>query len=143
MGKEVLVTVCGVQKDGEATPEPIQIVSAGQRYEKNGKTYILYDEVVAEDSPTEIGQVVKNTICINGNQLDLVKRGATGTHLVFIEGESNQTFYNTPYGSLEVTMNTTELDIRLDEEAIHVVAHYNLELNHAEIADCMVTIHVE
>lgn len=143
MGKEVLVTVCGIQMADGETSEPIEVVSAGERFEKNGKIYIIYDEVVQEDTGTASGEIVKNTIRIDGQQLDLIKRGEGGTHLVFNEGESNQTYYRTPYGNMEVTLHTSQLKMNVDEELIEVIAKYHLEINHAQIAECVVSIKVK
>ena len=143
MGKEVLVTICGVQMaDGEVT-EPIEVVSTGQRYEKNGKIYVVFEEVVNEDTNEELGKIVKNTIRIDGEQLDIIKRGEGGTHLVFKEGQSNQTYYNTPYGNMEITLNTAMLNIRVVEDIIEAAAKYDLEVNHVQIAECSVSIQVK
>lgn len=153
MKKEVIVSICGQQfADGESS-EPVEVVSSGVRYEKNGKTYIVYDEVVSEgiedsgeinlEGEAESENIVKNTIRIDGKQMDLIKHGEGGTHLVFEEGQSNHTYYHTPYGSMAVTLHTSKLAIKLDEESIDAVAEYDLEINHTQIAECMVTIRVK
>ena len=72
MKREVIVSICGQQfADGESS-EPVEVVSSGVRYEKNGKTYSVYDEVVSEgiedsgeinvDGEAESENIVKNTI---------------------------------------------------------------------------------
>ena len=143
MKQEVLVSICGTQTaDGEST-EPVEVVSSGVRYEKNGKTYVIYDEVVSDDIAAETEEIVKNTIRIDGNQLNIIKHGKGGTHLVFEEGQSNQTYYHTPYGSMAVTLHTSKLNINLDETRIDAVAEYDLEINHTQIAECTVSIRVQ
>ena len=95
----------------------------------------VYVEVAFQhnDSYTEnVASFVNNIITPEG-----------GTHLVFEEGQSNHTYYHTPYGSMAVTLHTAKLAINLDEESIDAVAEYDLEINHTQIAECMVTIRVK
>ena len=45
MTKDVLITISGIQTiDGEVN-DPIETVTPGEYYFRNGKHYILYDEV--------------------------------------------------------------------------------------------------
>ena len=47
MTKDVLITISGIQTiDGEVN-DPIETVTPGEYYFRNGKHYILYDEVQA------------------------------------------------------------------------------------------------
>ena len=45
MTKEVLVTVSGLQSMGGESDQ-IQVITAGNYYRKNGKHYIVYDEMI-------------------------------------------------------------------------------------------------
>lgn len=45
MTKDVLITICGIQKRDGETDEPIETVTPGEYYFRNGKHYILYEEV--------------------------------------------------------------------------------------------------
>ena len=44
MTKDVIVTISGLQFAQETETEPVEIVTAGSYYKKNGKHYIIYDE---------------------------------------------------------------------------------------------------
>ena len=46
MTKDVIVTISGLQFAQETETEPVEIVTAGSYYKKNGKHYIIYDEVM-------------------------------------------------------------------------------------------------
>ena len=46
MTKDVIVTISGLQFAQETETEPDEIVTAGSYYKKNGKHYIIYDEVM-------------------------------------------------------------------------------------------------
>ena len=46
MTKEVLVKISGLQFAGEAENEPVEVITTGDYYKRNGKHYILYDEIM-------------------------------------------------------------------------------------------------
>ena len=45
MTKDVLISVSGLQM-GEEKPEQIEVISKGNFYQKNGYSYVFYDEVI-------------------------------------------------------------------------------------------------
>ena len=140
MGKEVLVPIRGIQY-GADTKEPIEVICRGERFEKNGKTYIVYEEVV-EECDGELSGVVKNTIKIDGRQIDILKRGPQGTHMVFNEDKASLTYYATPMGELSIGIDTSRVELDMDEEIIWAKIVYDLEINQSHIAQCEVEIKV-
>ena len=56
---------------------PVEIITTGNYYKKNGKHYILYDEV-----QEGFDGVTKSVIIVNDDFLDVTKKGAVSyTHL--------------------------------------------------------------
>ena len=49
MTKDVLISISGLQFAGGENSEPVEVITSGSYYKKNGRHYILYDEV-AEDT---------------------------------------------------------------------------------------------
>ena len=78
MTKDVLITICGIQKRDGETDEPIETVTPGEYYFRNGKHYILYEEV-----QEGIAEVTKCMIKIGDDSVDLSKKGASGVHMLF------------------------------------------------------------
>jgi uncharacterized beta-barrel protein YwiB (DUF1934 family) len=140
VSKEVMVSIRGVQY-GADSKEPIEVICRGQRYERNDKTYVVYDEVV-EESNGELSGVVKNTIKIDGRQIDILKRGPQGTHMVFNEDKASLTYYSTPAGELSIGIDTSLVELDMDEESIRAKVVYDLEINQVHIAQCEVEIRV-
>ena len=100
MTKDVLVSISGLQmavNEMESNDdEPIEIVSAGTYYFKDGKHYIFFEEV-AEG----ISGVTKTQIRLNGKEtLEVMKKGISNMHMVFERGKTNRCFYSTPKKSL-------------------------------------------
>ena len=79
MTQDVLLTISGLHDMAFADPEeneenePIEVITPASYYWKNGKHYILYDEVMEG-----IPGVVKNKIKITGeDSMEIMKSGIT------------------------------------------------------------------
>ena len=77
MTKDVIVTISGLQFAQETETEPVEIVTAGSYYKKNGKHYIIYDEVMEGFEGS-----TKNIIKLTEDSLDVTKKGVTNVHMV-------------------------------------------------------------
>ena len=105
MTKDVLITISGIQTiDGEVN-DPIETVTPGEYYFRNGKHYILYDEV-QEGVPG----VTKCMIKIGEDAVDLSKKGNAGGHMSFQKDKKTRTSYQTPYGSRRGTSGGMHTD---------------------------------
>ena len=67
MTKEVLISISGIQMSGEEEND-IEMVTIGDYYRKNGKHYIIYDEI-----PEGETEVIKNTIKVGPDVMDIIK----------------------------------------------------------------------
>ena len=77
MTKDVLITISGSQvTDGENSD--VEMIIAGTYYLKNGKHYVTYEEVMEG-----YGGVVRNTIKIQPDSMDIIKTGQTNVHMTF------------------------------------------------------------
>lgn len=136
MTKDVLISISGLQMsiDGET---PLELITGGNYYYKNGKHYILYDET----SP-DSGELTKNTIKISDQRVDVIKNGENSVHMVFEPDTKNMTYYQTPYGSMLVGINTIGISNREDDMNLHTKIDYALEINYSHMTDCSVEINV-
>ena len=95
MTKEVLVTISGLQFSPETESESVELITSGSYYKKNGKHYIIYDEVNEGFSET-----TRNIIKLKDDFMDITRRGVSNVHMMFEKNRKNVTYYYTPYGSL-------------------------------------------
>lgn len=140
MTKEVLVAISGLQiadADADKDAQPIEVIAPGEYYLKNGKHYILFDEMMEGF----LG-VTKNRIKIDENFLELKKNGVSNVHMVFEKDKKNITCYDTPYGSLMLGINATKFDLNETEGKITLVVDYSLDINYQTFADCKIQIKV-
>ena len=144
MTQEVLLTISGLhameftenEDDGD---EPIEVIAPASYYWKNGKHYIMYDEVVEG-----IPGVIKNKIKITGEDtLEIMKSGIINAHMVFEKNKMNVTYYDTPYGQIHVGIHTRELEVDVSEELIGVEVIYGMDINHEAVADCRITMSIQ
>ena len=85
MTQDVLLTITGLHDIAELSEEEdaevLEVIAPARYYRKNGKHYILYEEVVEG-----IPGVINNRIKISGEQmLEIMKSGITNAHM---EGSS-------------------------------------------------------
>lgn len=143
MTKDVLVGISGLQMAVNTMEnmddEPIEIVSAGTYYFKDGKHYIFMEEV-AEGIPG----VTKTQIRIHGKEsLEVIKKGVTNMHLVFEKNKTNRCVYQTPFGRLNLGICTSKLVVDETEDTISIYTEYAMDVDCEKLADCTIRINVK
>lgn len=142
MTKDVLISISGLQMDvleEEKEYESIEVVAPANYFLKNGKHYILFDEVTEG-----IPGITKNRIKITGEDaLEVMKSGVSNVHMVFEKNKKNLTYYQTPYGQLLIGIHTKEMEVEVSEDNINVKVGYILDVNHEPLADCQIRINVK
>lgn len=148
MTKDVLLSISGLHyevsgnaddyQDNEEN-EPIEMITPAAYYLKNGKHYVLYDELV-EGVPG----VIKNKVRITGEEkLEIIKSGLTNTHMIFEKDKIHMTEYETPYGELMMGVHTKEMRVDVQESLIEVRVNYALDINSEPVADCNISLNIK
>ena len=135
MNKEVIINISGLQLDA-GTEEPIELMTTGDYYLKNGKHYVIYDEL------TDDSQVVKNRLKISSKVVEVTKKGASSSHMVFERGKENLTYYDTPFGSLLLGINTSKIDLEEKEDSMALHIDYGLSINSDHVSDCSIDVSI-
>ena len=136
MTKEILLSISGLHfVDGE--DGSVEVVTAGDYYNRGGKHYILYDEVVEGMSGH-----TSNVIKIGENSLEITKKGLMNTRMVLEKGKRHRTVYQTPFGNIEIGLIGQELQVTETEEKIDVRAEYVLEINEENLSECTIEMNI-
>lgn len=135
MNKEVIVSIKGLQFANE--DEAVELVASGKYYFKNNKHYVCYEEIMDEN------KITKSTIIIDGKDVDVIRRGETSSHLMFQEHKKNTTYYQLPFGSMLMGINTTQVNIKENEDKINIDIKYGLEINYNFVSDCSIGIEIK
>ncbi|MGV3076089.1 DUF1934 domain-containing protein [Clostridium baratii] len=88
------------------------------------------DEFIATYKETEISgmQGTDTKLKIGENYIILEREGSTTTKMHFEKNKQTVSLYNTPYGMLELTVNTRELDIEMNENGGNVRIKYDMQV---------------
>lgn len=141
MKKEVLISISGLhygvdEEDGGT--EPIEIITPASYYCRNGKHYVVYDEVM-EGFPGSI----KNTVKLTGDSmLEIIKSGGTNTRMVFEKDKIHMTNYQTPFGDMLVGIHTRNMEVDVQEDKIDVRIEYSLDVNQEPLSECVITVDI-
>lgn len=139
MNKEVLIHVRGLQMmETDDEQEPIELVVPGQYYFRNGNHYLRYEEMMDDSAETTV-----NYIKMSPNGVEVRKQGQVNVHMVFEQGKKNKTFYNTPYGTLQMGIAATGLELKESEDGIQMKVDYALDMNEEHVADCYLTVQAQ
>ena len=137
MTKDVLVKISGLQFAEDQDNGPVEIITTGNYYKKNGKHYILYDEV-----QEGFDGVTKSVIKVNDDFLDVTKKGVTNVHMMFEKNKKNMSYYNTPFGNLLVGINATDVKVNETEDSIDIKVNYKRKVNYEHLAECSISMNI-
>lgn len=140
MTKDVLIKISGLQMltDDNDESVPVEVITSGQYYCKNGKHYVLYDEVLEG-----FDGVTKNRIKIQDDCVDISKRGVSNVHMVFRKNKKSLTSYETPYGNMLIGIDAHKLQLDHSEDSIDIDIRYNLDINYEHVAECTVKMNIQ
>jgi len=142
MTKDVILSILGVHIEDvkeENTDGPIEIVTAATYFFRNGKHYILYEEM-EEGAST----LTKNQIKITGDtRVELHKKGTHTTNMIFEKNARHLANYQTPFGEIALRVHTTDLSVQEDENKLLINVEYQLEANEEHLSDCKLAICIQ
>ena len=119
MTKDILINISGLQMDVDPN-DPIEMMTTGAYYLRNGKHYILYGP----------------------KSVELTRKGGQSSHMVFEEGKENLSYYDTPFGSLLMGVNTSNIDWIEEEEQMHLKVDYDLSMNSDHVSKCKIDVNI-
>ena len=133
---DLRVYVSGLQTmDAEGDQEPIEIVVPGEYYFRNGSHYLRYEEILEDFAEPTI-----NYIKISPKGMEVRKKGVVNVHMVFEQGKKNMTYYTTPYGTIEMGIAATNLNLEENDSGLNMKVDYALDMNQEHVADCYLAI---
>lgn len=139
MTKDVILTISGLQfAQDDDEVEPVEIVTAGTYFKKNGKHYIIYEEVMEGFDGTTM-----NIIKLTGDSLDITKKGIANAHMVFEKNKKNMTYYQTPFGGFFLGIDADQVQVDETQDNIDVRVSYALEANYEHLADCKIQMNIK
>lgn len=140
MKEKVLITITGSHEtDGET--ESIETIQPGNYKFLQGKHFVQYEEVL-EESLSGKPVCAKCLLKISSDSVTLSKKGPTRTEMYFKAGEDYTTLYDTPFGSLQMKLYTTTLNIQETEDSLNITIDYSMDMNYSHVSDCNIKIKI-
>lgn len=136
MTKEVIIKISGLQYMDDAD-EPIELITKGEYYNRNGKHYLKYDEIVEG-----VEGVSKCTVKFKEDSFEILKKGSTNVHMVFECGKKNVTYYGTPFGTILLGLDTRGIELKEREEEIVVEVDYGMDVNYEFLSECHIRMNI-
>jgi len=134
MTKDVQLTICSEQISPEGESDSHEQVLQAQFFERNGSSFLLYEEAL------EDGQALQSHLKWKNKRVELVRKGALEAYMVFEETLRHRTEYQTPYGSLMLDVCTYKLKVEEKEDEIAICIEYFLEMGGEIFSRCRIKI---
>lgn len=125
---EVLICIKGAQQQGDEQ-ENIELMTQGKVERKDGCHIITYEDVEQQGSSS----VTVITVC--DKVVTMERTGYLDTHFVFETGKTYTTSYNTPFGSLDVSLYPTLVEAKVENGQGKIELEYVLSIAGAQIVN--------
>lgn len=135
--KDVLIAL-NSQSVHDGTPDdPVEMITAGRYYKKNGVYYISYQETVITG-----GDPGRTTVKVEPDQVTILRFGPISGQLVFQRGKKHLSHYDLDVGSLSMGIYTRILEKSFDDRGGHLRLHYDVEIDNLLIGETSLELQV-
>lgn len=119
MEKKAIISI--VSNASMEDGEKIEVVSPGKYIKLDDGFKAIYEE-------TEISGMDGTTtsLTIKDSEVLLEREGTTNTKMVFNEKEPSVSLYSTPYGTLEISINTKKLKVEMNDDGGELNIDYDM-----------------
>ncbi len=114
--KDIMLRIVGKQYAGEQAEEQMEFVTEGKLYERNGATYLVYEESDFSGFPG-----CKTSLKLKEDTIRLKRLGKDAGYGMEIEFRKGKRFfgqYETPYGMIDMEVMTTKVTNNLSKDGI-------------------------
>ncbi|MGH4051901.1 MAG: DUF1934 domain-containing protein [Clostridium sp.] len=138
MKKNAIISVVSRQLDSEDDGDEIEVVTPGEFYKKDNSYYAVYEE-------TEISGMkgTTTTLKIDEEKFTLIRTGTTNTQMNFKKHIRDLTLYSTPHGALDLTVDTRELKMNIDNNGGEVFIDYDMIIGNQQSLSTTLQINIK
>ena len=140
MTKDVLLSMKGIQfgiTDDNGKAEDVDVITNAEYYNRNGRHFVLFEE-----TQEKTGDKIKSMIKFDDKLMEVTRRGAINTHMIFDMSAQNMSDYSTPYRSMLVGIDTRNISLTEQENRISVQVDYGLAVNYEHLSDCRINMEI-
>ena len=144
MTKEVLISVKALHLEGDELltaqvpeSEAIETITAGEYFYKNGKHFIIYDEVIQGAD-----RITKNTVKFSDEEVVLTRRVGINVQMIFDLKRRTVSNYETPLGNIVIGVITDYISVSESDNKITLTIDYKMDSNFEMISKSSLTIEI-
>ncbi|MGO5065821.1 MULTISPECIES: DUF1934 domain-containing protein [unclassified Clostridium] len=138
MKKKALIHVLSSVPDAKEKSDSIEVVTPGKFYKKDKNYYAVYEETAISGM-----EGTTTTLRIGEEKFSLIRMGSTSTKMDFALDKKNISMYSTPYGTLEININTKKLHINVDDNGGHIHIDYIMSVAGQKPQNTILNINIE
>ncbi len=137
MKKKALIHVLSSIPDVKEKDDSIEVVTPGNFYKKDKNYYAVYEETAISGM-----EGTTTTLKIGEKNFSLIRMGNTSTKMDFTLNKKSMSMYSTPYGTLEININTKKLDINIDDNGGSIYIDYILGVEGQKPQNTILSINI-
>lgn len=137
MKKEVLISIKGMQQYEGVEQDGIELMTKGTLTQRPDGYVLAY----AESELTGL-EGTETAMEILPDRVTLTRTGEVCSQMVFEEGRIHRSLYDTPYGSMEIGINTRQMRSTVGERGGELEIAYSIEINHRLAGENLFHVHV-
>ena len=120
----MLINIKGLQKDAENESENVELLTEGTFYKEKEKYYLVYKE-------TEVTGMegTTTTVEIENQKVAIIRNGVVNNQLLFIPNKKTTSYYNTQFGSLTVSVISSNVKVDVGDEGGNLDISYRMDIN--------------
>lgn len=138
MEKNVIISIKGEHSYPGQEQEVTELITAGMLADCGDDGFTLSYQ---ESEVTGLEGTL-TTIQVEPRRVTLVRVGAVNSQMVFEEGRRHFSMYDTPYGALEIGINTRKMRTNFGKSGGDIFIDYGLEIDHGAVGDNRFQINV-
>lgn len=151
MKDKVVIYIKGLHDSSDN--ECVEAAYTGKYYMKDGIHFVEYEEDFgsAVESYNESGNKVdaggesyisNNVISISNKEVQVIRQGQMSNHMVFSLDGRNESYYDTPFGSMTVGIETSDIHLVESDSEIKVSVRYFVEISGQPMGESNVEIRI-
>lgn len=138
MEKEVLISIKSTQSIGGEAAEPTELITQGSYACKGTLKKFSY----MESAITGL-EGTKTEFLIRPDEVVMNRTGTVTSRMVFRKGKKHSFLYGTPYGTLAMGINTSFIDVFLNEQGGSLDMAYDLDFENALLSRNQISISIK
>jgi len=139
MTEDVIITLQGFQQDEtEEGGEPVEVVTPGKYYRRNGQHYLFFEEAM-EGFPEKTRNIFK----FSDRRLLVHRKGLINAEMLFEADRRTITSYESPMGRMQIGIAATGFSLEEEEHRISYGVDYSMNINDGYAADCHIALSIQ